>query len=751
MGILLTAANILFAIQAAQATVAGSVRDEETGEPLAGAVVALPDLDRAAVTDAGGRYVLPEVPSGPQHITVRFIGHAPRALHALVPSDGHLEINVSLRAEPVRLGTIEVRTPLSIRGLDGSDSSVFFFDRGSSIAAVRNNPLLSEPDVLQALDGGPVAMRAESPSGIHIRGGATDQTAYLLDGVPIFSPYHAAGQFGAWNPDALSGVYLSSSVPLPGYPDALGGTISGATRAPGDRFEVQGSLSTTQARVTMDGGIGRSGAGYLVSVRSRVPGLPGGDDDPSYIRAESGDRLAKLEAPAAGGRIRLLAYDSGNEIEAAAEVDASAPQSRRNEFEWGSRSLGAEWSGSISGVGVRFLGWSATGDATSAWAGQAGPAALEAARRDLGLLGTVERRSARTHTAVGIRIERSRTFYAVTSDSAPALWTIRASTPVATAFAQHTRELNRPTDLTLGVSLAAADAGLHLGPHAQLRWRPAARLTLSSSYARTHQFSQSLRNAESVVGNVFPADLYVGATAPGVPTARSDVIGLTADYRPFAGARLAVEAYRRSTDGLLLVAPRDGGPFTTGGFAAGSGRSTGLSVDAALSRARYGLVASYGLQRVRLAYGESGYVPDNGATHLLQGGLIVFPTATASVRLGATGALGRRTTSLSSGFEWEACNLLDRGCEFAGSPHYGDDAIGATALPAYLRIDLGVRKHWHFQLGRRDAMVALFATATNLLNRKNVLTYAEDPSTGERLPIEMRPLAPLVVGLDWRF
>jgi hypothetical protein len=52
MAILLTAANILFAMQAAQATVTGIVRDEVTGEPLAGAVVAMPDLDRTTATDA---------------------------------------------------------------------------------------------------------------------------------------------------------------------------------------------------------------------------------------------------------------------------------------------------------------------------------------------------------------------------------------------------------------------------------------------------------------------------------------------------------------------------------------------------------------------------------------------------------------------------------------------------------------------------------------------------------------------------
>jgi hypothetical protein len=31
------------------------------------------------------------------------------------------------------------------------------------------------------------------------------------------------------------------------------------------------------------------------------------------------------------------------------------------------------------------------------------------------------------------------------------------------------------------------------------------------------------------------------------------------------------------------------------------------------------------------------------------------------------------------------------------------------------------------------------------------MTYATDPSSGERVGIEMRPRAPLVVGIDWRF
>jgi hypothetical protein len=100
--------------------------------------------------------------------------------------------------------------------------------------------------------------------------------------------------------------------------------------------------------------------------------------------------------------------------------------------------------------------------------------------------------------------------------------------------------------------------------------------------------------------------------------------------------------------------------------------------------------------------------------------------------------------------EWEACNLLDRGCEFGGSPR-SDGRLGQTQLPAYLRLDLGLRHHWHLNLAGKDVMLALYGTVTNLLGRSNVLTVATDPASGRRTDIEMRPRAPLVIGIDWRF
>ncbi len=756
--VILAALELALALQASQATVTGTIRDGESGTPIVGAVVTLTDLERATSTDTSGHYRLLQVPAGPQHLAVKCIGYAPRAIHALVPGQGDLRIDLSLQPVPLHLPTILVRSTVAIRGLEAGDSASFP-DRGISAAALRNHPLLAEPDGLLGLSGGEIAVSPEAPSGVSIRGGASDQTAYLLDGIPIFSPYHAAGTFTAWNPDALERLQVFSASPLLGSPDALSGTIAAATRAPGDEIRVQGTVSTSHGRVTMHGPLGGSRAGFLLSARSGFPGIVAPESDPSYLRGRTGDLLAKLEAPALGGRFRLLAYDSGNEIDAVSRTelpDSASGGLTRHAFEWKSRSFGIQWGRDLSGgLAVRIAGWNSRGEAEAGWRPvESARLGLESDREDQGLLVALERSSVDRFTGAGVRLQRSRTSYRVSVSDDSRGTSLRALMPAVALFAQHRRPLASAVSVDVALSATATAGDVYLGSQAELRWRASRLATLSASYARSHQFSQSLRNSESVVSGIFPADLFVGVAGSGtseVPVGRSDRAVLGVDLFARSGLRLGAQVYASDFGGLLLVAPRAGTPFVSQGFVNGDGRSTGLALDAAVSGARYGVTASYAWQRVRLTYGESSYAPGYGTSHLIETGVVVFPTPTASIRLGLSGAVGRHGTGVIGAFDWESCNLLDQGCEFAGSPTHDTEHPGATGLPSYLRLDLGLRKHWHLELAHRDVELALFGTVTNLLGRRNVLAVATDPATGKRSEIEMRPLAPLVVGLDWRF
>ncbi len=751
----LAAARTILVLQAVSASIVGTVRDGETGLPLAGVLVVLSDLDRYSTTDSLGRYAFHHLPPGPQHLRVERMGYGARTLHAFVPRSGELRIDVGLALEPIPVRGLEVRSALALRGLEPDDQADHR-EREMTMAAVRNHPLLAEADVLQALSGGEVALRPESPSGVHIRGGASDQTGYLLDGIPVFSPYHVAGLFSAWNPDALSSLHLASSYPEAGFPDALSGTVVATTRNPGPSLRAQGGMSNSHVRLTLDGPVGEGATGYLLSVRAGFPGGLSKPDESSYLSGESGDLIGKVETKAFGGRLLILGYDAWNGLDAAAAAaipDSLPPTPGRNSFEWKSRSLGSEWTREREGTTLRARVWMAGGTANASWQGMMEQATgMAARRRDFGFL--VERERARWggRTVSGIRLQEIRTEYRVAhggdrEDS----FRLEVRSHVVSPYVQQGFKLARRISADWGVSLPLAEGRARLSPRLRLAWAPLPPLTLSASFARLHQFAQSLRNAESVVGNVFPVDLFTASGSRGIGVARSDQGVFSAEIRPAPGLRFGAQAYVKSFHRLLLVAAVDRDPFSTGTATSGSGLSRGISVEGSAGGPRYGMVATYGWQRIRLEHGGTEFRPEWGAAHTFEGGLIAFPSTNTSARLGLTAIGGRRTTAVDGALEWESCNLLDRGCEFGGSPRLSEESLGSVRLPAYLRLDLGFQKHWHRRVGNRDVLISLYGTFTNLLSRKNLLTLATDPHTGRRVGVEMRPLSPLVLGVDWRF
>lgn len=753
---LLVGIEFLLAAQVSEGGIAGTVRDEQGGEPLANVVVSLPDLGRHILTGSSGRYAFDSVPAGPHHLTARRIGFWPRSLHALVPRVGRLQVDVVLERRPVVLTEIRVLPIMPLRGTEPEASGVFP-DRTVSLAAVRQHPLLSEPDVLLALRGGEIVAAHESPNGLHVRGGASDQTAYVLDGIPVFSPYHTAGTFSAWNPDALERVQTSSSAPARHFPDALSAVVSGTVRRPASQLQVQGSVSTSQGRLTADGPLGRSGAGILASVRTAFPGFLAPPREASYLRGASGDVLVKLvSAPIGTGRLEALGYDGRNAFDASvfAEGPSAPPLGvRRHDFRWHSRSWGLSWSQASSERSSQIQVWRAIGDANAHWDAPGDSHwRLRSRRREYGLTSRFGVRTSRGLTTIGAWMRQGTTAYRVDSGSAPGMRVgINARTPMLAAFLQHQVTLRTRVTLDVGMGVVAVGGNGHLNPEVRWRWDATPQLTLSAGYNRAHQFSQSLRNPESLVGSIFPADLHVGTGRTGVPVARGDQVVLAAHLRPAAGVAIGWQVYARSFDGLLLVAPATGEPFVTGDFRTGSGSSVGASAEASISSARFGIVASYGWQQTRFQSNGQRLVPSYGPRHVAEAGVIVFPSTTLSLRAGITAGAGRRATPVAGNFEWEACNVLDRGCEFGGSPTYVVSALATTRLPPYLGLDVGVRKHWHRRLAGRDVLFALFGTITNIFGRTNLLTMALDPGTGQATAIEMRPRAPLVVGLDWSF
>ena len=283
-----------------------------------------------------------------------------------------------------------------------------------SSAEIRNHPLLAEPDALAALGGGEVVVRAESPAGLNVRGGASDQVTHSVDGIPIFNPFHLGGVFSALNPDALDRLELRGAALPSEAAEALSGGVLAAARAPGERHRLQSGLSTTQLRAALDGPLpGRSG--YLLSVRSAFPGLLTHSADPTYLRGGSQDWLATLRVPAFNGMVHLLGFGAGNDVDASARASSRllpGENPPRNAFEWGSLSLGGGWNGVLGQTAVQLRGWQASGTATAWWrALDSVPERLRSEHDETGLALQLDRFGTAHRTTGGVRAEWTETVY----------------------------------------------------------------------------------------------------------------------------------------------------------------------------------------------------------------------------------------------------------------------------------------------------------------------------------------------------
>jgi hypothetical protein len=554
--------------------------------------------------------------------------------------------------------------------------------------------------------------------------------------------------FGAWNPSSLIDVSLFSATPSPVFPDALSGTVEARTRTPDTRFNGTVGASTSQTSAAVNGPLPFARSGYLLSLRRTFAGSVFHPDEDSYLGGNGTDWLATVTLPAAGGVLHLLSFGNDNEFDAAAApADAMIPTPGRNEFEWYGRSYGADWRRSGNRGAIRLLAWRATLDASARWqVDQAAWDDLGSSHSSTGALATVQKEGYAARSVAGLRWTRLDAGYAVTGMHGLAR---DGSLDVVTGFAQHRGGTGTfAYDVTF--ALSSALRGVRASPGIRVNYMVSSSLSIGAALSRTHQYTQSLRNPESVLGTIFPADLHVIAGA-GVPGASSDqVIGLFV-YQPMPEIRISAEGYARRLRGLALVAVTESEPFATSPIATGSGEVRGLSLEASLYTSRLAILSSYAWQSVRHGDGAAAFSPAFAAQHRLEAGTVFHATATSSLRAGVTAILGRRATPVTGAIEWESCNLLDRGCELAGSPDVMAGKRGADSLPAYVRIDLGARRHWHVALAGADRQLGLFLTLTNVLVRRNVLRNVIDPETGERSMLGMRPASPLTIGIEGRF
>ena len=206
---------------------------------------------RSVDTDESGTFRIFDLPREP--LTVRFermgLQPAERTVGAY-EGDALLDVVLADTMFIVRPLVVEVRRPPPPDQTGRGATS-----RELTQDQVRRLPGLAEADPIRAVGTLPGVISANDVSaGFNVRGGESDQNAILLDGFPLFSPFHLGGMFSVFNPDLVERVEVSTG----GFPAEFGGRASSLVRIQSDpgpgSFQADGGISLLAVRLAVAGG-----------------------------------------------------------------------------------------------------------------------------------------------------------------------------------------------------------------------------------------------------------------------------------------------------------------------------------------------------------------------------------------------------------------------------------------------------------------------------------------------------------------
>ena len=254
-GLRMLATVWLLAAGAAQAaTLSGFVTDADNGESLPLASVVLTQVQLGAASNSSGYYAVKEVPAGTYEVVISYIGYKSWR-DTLAFSDQDVRLDVALQVESVDLEEIVIQAERP-EELEQATQSSFI---ALQVEPLQQMPAIGEADLLRSLQLLPgIQSASDISSGLYVRGGGPDQTAILLDHIPLYNPSHLFGFFSTFNPDAIKDVQLYKGAYPAAYGRTLGAVLDVSNRE-GNRqhFSGRGGVSLIASRLLAEGPVGQ--------------------------------------------------------------------------------------------------------------------------------------------------------------------------------------------------------------------------------------------------------------------------------------------------------------------------------------------------------------------------------------------------------------------------------------------------------------------------------------------------------------
>lgn len=233
--LLLISSHVIYA--GTTGKLSGSVKDSQTGEPLVGANIIIVGTEFGAATNLDGNFVILNIPPGSYSVKVSYIGYQISLFNDLqIIVDQTTQLPAELTPESIQVEEVIVTatTPMIQRDVTSSVSVI----RRDQIEAL---PVSTFTDLL-SLQAGVVETGSNN---LHIRGGRSNEVAYLVDGVYVKDPLLGGLSLEISN-DAIQEMSLLSGTFNAEYGNALSGVVNIVTRDGDENFSAKVEARTSE-------------------------------------------------------------------------------------------------------------------------------------------------------------------------------------------------------------------------------------------------------------------------------------------------------------------------------------------------------------------------------------------------------------------------------------------------------------------------------------------------------------------------
>ena len=243
------------------AGISGTVKITESLEPLTGVNVFLANTNLGCSSDPNGYFAITGIEPGKYQLIASHIGFGVYQEFVEIKDGDRLFIDIRLQPLSVLGDTVSVFGERRFRHELESDLL--------NISTIELNlaPKLGEPDLFRVIETYPgVTTVNDYNMGLHIRGGNSDQNLILLDGMPIYNPFHLVGIFSTFDESAIQSANVSKSGIEPIYGNRLSSVIDVNVRD-GTAAEHAGyvNLSFLSSKIRAEGPL--PFGSYLITVR----------------------------------------------------------------------------------------------------------------------------------------------------------------------------------------------------------------------------------------------------------------------------------------------------------------------------------------------------------------------------------------------------------------------------------------------------------------------------------------------------